>query len=403
MRILYIARALDDAGSFFVLKGLFTVLARRGHEVFVQVLEGSRVAVPFPELAERFERASTAPAAASARPAKAGRPSLRRRLFELAPASKILLYDGLRSLRPQREAIRTLRPDLIVDRDNWTTVLLARRAGIPCVTHWDGLFESESEFGRKAHWDFRLWLPVARAVLRRFGQHYAVVTPAVRDHHLKLGFRPERFTVLDNGVDTERFRPDVARHPIAEQLRGKLVLGFVGSFRPWHRVDELLGFLPSLLEHHPNVVSLFAGSGPEWHKVEALARDPRVAGHVHLLGRVPHEEIPSVIACFDVGLLPFTTYSCSPLKMYEYMAMGKATVAPAYESVLRVIEDGVDGITFVPDDQDSLRAALRRAVEDPQRTRAIGAAARRKVVEHFTWEHVADRFEAAWRSVGAGG
>lgn len=398
MRILYIARGLDDAGSFFVLQGLFAALRKRGDVVEMLKLDekpGRKAATP-------DAVAAVPQAATSARPAAASPlQRLRRFLFGLAPATKIMFYDGLRSIRPQLRAIRDFRPDLIVDRDNWITVLLARWKGIPCVSHWDGLFEAEAQYGRKRSWDFAVMLPLARAVLRRFGRHFAVVTPAVRDRHVELGFAAERFTVLDNGVDVERFHPDVARHPVGAELAGRTVVGFVGSFRPWHRIDEFLAVIPPIVRRHPEVVFVFAGSGPEFHKVEALARDPECAANVRLLGRLPHEQIPSVVACFDIGILPFTTYSCSPLKLYEYMALGKATVAPAYESVRRVITDGTDGLTFRPDDGDDMRRALLELIEDPARRRAIGAAARRTMVERFTWDHVAERFHAACAAAGA--
>jgi glycosyltransferase involved in cell wall biosynthesis len=400
MRILYIARELDDAGSFFVLEGLFGALRKRGHVVELLVLQAERAGLRNGSFAATNGRA--APAATTTPPR---RPSLLRRLrrfaFELAPATKIFFWDGLRSIAPQLRAIRSFRPDLIVDRDNWVTILLARWKRIPCLSHWDGLFEAEAAFGRKRSWDFALMLPLARAVLRRYGRHFAVVTPAVRDHHVALGFAPERFTVLDNGVDVERFRPGVARHPISESLRGKIVVGFVGSFRPWHRIDEFLGVIPPILESRPDVVFLFAGGGPDFDKVKALADDEKFAGRVLLLGRLPHEEIPSVVACFDIGIVPFTTYSTSNLKIYEYMALGAATVAPGYDSVRRVIADGKDGVTFEPDDGEAMRRSLLRLIEDAPLRRSIGAAARRKMVERFTWDHCAARFLEACAAAGA--
>jgi glycosyltransferase involved in cell wall biosynthesis len=339
-------------------------------------------------------------ARAPARPSLMQR--LRRFLFGLAPATKIFFYDGIRSVAPQLRAIRAFRPDLIVDRDNWITVLVARWKKIPCLLHWDGLFEAEAAYGRKRSWDFAVMLPLARAVLRRFGRHFAVVTPAVRDRHVELGFAPERFTVLDNGVDVDRFNPDVPRHSVGASLRGRVVVGFVGSFRPWHRIDEFLGIIPPILESRPEVVFLFAGGGPEFGKVKALADDPKFAGRVILLGRLPHEQIPSVVACFDIGIVPFTTYSTSNLKIYEYMALGTATIAPGYAAVQRVIADGKDGVTFRPDDGADMRRALLQLIEDPRLRRSIGAAARRKMVEQFTWDHVATRFLAACAAAGAG-
>src|SRR6185295_19270921 len=132
MRILYIARGLDDAGSFFVLQGLFAALRKRGDEVQLLNLDGKGAQVIDVTLAPPPATSSATPSAkpSDASSAAPARPSLLRRvrrfLFELAPATKIFLYDGLRSVVPQLDAIRRFNPDLIVDRENWVTVLIAR-------------------------------------------------------------------------------------------------------------------------------------------------------------------------------------------------------------------------------------------------------------------------------------
>jgi len=394
MRILYIARFLDDAGSFFVLKGLFHELRARGDVVELLDLHQER-------MEKRGAAADGQPAAGmdAASDAKPERPGLLRRirkyLYTLSPGLKVFFLDGVRTLRPQLRAIEAFRPDLIVSRGNWTTVLLARFKKIAVLAHWDGLFEAEEKYGNKSFVDKRLILPVWRRIVIGNSNHFAVVSEAVRDAHLRFGRPSEDFTVLQNGVDVEVFRPDVPCHALARSLEGRIVVGFVGSFQRFHRIDEFLALLPDFRREHPSVVFVFVGSGVGWSKAASMAQDPAYASQVVFTGVIPHAEVPSAIACFDVGIIPFTAYSCSPLKMYEYMAMGKATVAPAYPPIAAVIDDGRDGLLFPPDDMQAMRAAIVRLVEDAELRESMGRRARDKMVRQFTWKHCADRFRAA--------
>lgn len=400
MRILYVARSLDNAGSRFVLEGIFPELRRRGHEIMLLNLERARrgngqARAPGDNIA-----AATEPTP-DPRPAKPRR--IRKLLYSLAPGIKTFLYDSLRSFRPQRRAISDFRPDLIVSRHNWTTAVLASRQKTPCLMHYDGVFEAEAQHGMKARRGARLLVSLSRRITRSYGYHSAAVSAAVRDTLVGTGFRADDFTILHNGVDVDRFHPDVTPHRISEQLRGRTVVGFVGSFRPWHRVDDFLALLPALRARHPEVAFLLVGSGPEWHKVEKLAQSPELRSHVVLMGPVPHEEIPSVVACFDIGIIPFTNFACSPLKIYETMAMGKATVAPGFDTIKAIIDHDEDGMLFTPDDVSEMQSVLLRLLGNDELRDRIGASGRAKMVEKFTWKHCADRFEEACRRAVAKG
>jgi glycosyltransferase involved in cell wall biosynthesis len=80
-----------------------------------------------------------------------------------------------------------------------------------------------------------------------------------------------------------------------------------------------------------------------------------------------------------------TIATCSPLKMFEYMAARRTIVGPAFPTVMEVLEDGVDAILFEPDNLTEMVKAIRRGVEESHRGK-MAEAARRKVEAHYTWE-----------------
>src|SRR5437870_3631562 len=94
--------------------------------------------------------------------------------------------------------------------------------------------------------------------------HVVAVSAAVKERALARGVPSERVTVLPNGVDTARFHPSVNGHPVRQRygLVGKLVIGFVGSLKPWHGLDFLFDALEQITAGRPDAVLLVVGEGP---------------------------------------------------------------------------------------------------------------------------------------------
>ena len=393
MKILYITSHLDDSGSFFVLKGLFKALRGWGDEVTYVNLKEERDAAK-----RRRPRARDFPTnGPDERPAPrlAPSPLTRAKLYAHSkfPATKRILFDNLLSLPRHWQVITKSDPDVIVGRNASSVVscVIALMRGIPYLTHMDGIQEAESQFGVKETMDYRFFASLGRGLFKIFGAPMAVVTEAVKSVLVDGGINPEKITVLNNGVDTSVFRPDVPRHSIAERLEGRTVVGFVGSFKPWHRVEDFMEQISEIVRKNPAIVFVFLGRP---RGSEGLADSPS-ATNVIILDAVPQEEVPSIIACFDIGILPFTAYSCSPLKIYEYMAMGKPTIAPRWPSLKVVIEHGVDGYLFEPHDMHALRSGILRLAGEREKREELGRRARQKMIDSFTWEHCARRFRWA--------
>jgi glycosyltransferase involved in cell wall biosynthesis len=213
----------------------------------------------------------------------------------------------------------------------------------------------------------------------------------------------EKLAVIPNGIDPAGFSPlhrESARRRLG--LDGRLVLGFVGSFQPWHGVDLLLDAV-ALLDPSIPVHLLLVGDGAG--REPALGRAARmgIAGRVSAPGALPHSEVAAALAACDIGVLPGSNDYGQPMKLAEYAAAGLPAVAPDLPPVREVLLDGKTGLLFTPGDAHGLSDALTRLAKDPRLRARLGDAAWVAAQER-TWALSAHRMmEAALTICQPGG
>jgi glycosyltransferase involved in cell wall biosynthesis len=166
---------------------------------------------------------------------------------------------------------------------------------------------------------------------------------------------------------------------------------FAGAFRSWHGVVQLSAALARLhAAGDSRFGAVFIGDGPERRAAERAARD--VPG-VLFTGALPHTDLPAALAAADIGVAPFDPgrhaplqlgFYWSPLKVFEYMAVGLPVVAPALPRLSRLVAHGREGLLYDPRDPRDLDRSLV-ALADAGRRRALGTAARARVVRDFSW------------------
>jgi len=208
----------------------------------------------------------------------------------------------------------------------------------------------------------------------------------------RRGVARARVHVIPNGVDTERFRPDV--RPAAPGRPGSFTVGFVGSMKPWHGLDVLVEAFARLHGRAPDARLLLVGDGPARAAVCADLSARGLAGVVHCTEAVAPLEVPGLLTSVDVAVAPYSHASgfyFSPLKVYEYMAAGRAVVASRVGQLEAVIRHDVNGLQCPPADAAALAAALERLRCEPAVRARLGRAARATVLRKHAWDAVAAR------------
>jgi glycosyltransferase involved in cell wall biosynthesis len=151
-------------------------------------------------------------------------------------------------------------------------------------------------------------------------------------------------------------------------------------------VDLLLRAAARLAAEIPALRVLIVGDGPALPELRALAEELRLSERVVFTGAVPAEDIPVHVAAMDVAVQPNVTDYASPIKLFEYLAVGRAVVAPRKENILEVVEEGKTALLYSPGDVADMSANLRRLHEDPGLRARLGRSGHQLIEEReYHW------------------
>ncbi|MBI1852947.1 MAG: glycosyltransferase [Planctomycetes bacterium] len=324
---------------------------------------------------------------------------LRGPLYEIAEG----FYDRGAARWLARE-IRESTPDLVYERYALAMsagVRAARRTGVPIFVEVNApLAREKSEqvglrFPRRA-------LRGEVTALSRADRVLAVSTP-LRRILVEEGVPEQRIVVVPNGVDADRFRPDRDGASVRRELGigDAPVIGFVGWFRSWHGLDLAVRALARPCVP-ADAVLLLVGDGPERAALESLAAAVGAGSRLRITGEVSRDRIPDFVAAFDVAVQPAATEYACPMKLLEYLATGRAVVAPDQENVRELVTPGSDAELFAPRDGESFASKVGALLADPARRAGLGEAARRGIFENGRlWESNARRVEELLAEVRA--
>ena len=216
----------------------------------------------------------------------------------------------------------------------------------------------------------------------------ALVTPLpsiIPDH-----VAAEKVHQVNWGANVERFHPEVEPAALDIPEDGPVVV-FSGSFRPWHGADVLV----RAAEKVPEAFFLFLGAGPSWEPARRLANDLGLRDRVLFTGAVGYDAMPGHLRRGDVGVAPYQPeklrqmqlgFYWSPLKIFEYMAMGMPVVTLDVPPLRAIIRPEQEGLLYEEGDVAALARAIGSLLEDRDRARAMGHAARERVVAHYSWQ-----------------
>ena len=279
------------------------------------------------------------------------------------------------------------------DEGSLAGVLLSRALGVPLVLEYNG-----SGIWIADHWDRPLPYRRAFAAIERANLRHAhlivAVSDVLRDQLIARGVEPHRILVCPNGVDPDIYRPERDSLPVRQRLglEGRRVIGFIGTFGPWHGAPILAQAAGEVLKHHADAALLFVGDGPERRSTEAILREMGVAERCRFTGLVPQDEAPDYLAACDLFASPHvpnpdgTRFFGSPTKLFEYMAMSRGIVASRLEQIGEILRDGETALLVRPGDPTALAAALSRLLGDSALASRLGRAARAQVMARHTWE-----------------
>lgn len=374
MKILYHHRTASKDGQAVHIEEMIEALRGEGHEV--------RIVAPGGDEAEAGQGGGR----------MGGDMGWVHRLKALMPKAVYELMELAYSLVAYRKlmaAAREFRPDVIYERYNLyllSGLMAKKRLGVPLLLEVNSPLVHE-----RSHHSGGLALPRlarwAEGTAWRGADCVLPVTDVLADHVRAYGVPEERIQVIPNGINRAHFAQAPSKDEAKARLglQGRLVLGFTGFVRDWHGVDRVIDWMASAAAPAQTHL-LVVGDGPVRASLEQQARDLGLADRVSFTGVIHRDQVPAHVAAFDVALQPAVTSYASPLKLMEYLVLGKAVIAPATRNLQEVLTHEDNALLFDEAAPAGMQDALTRLCTDEGLRDRLAAAAHDTIARRdLTW------------------
>ncbi len=376
MKILYYHRTLADGAEGIHIREIVSSFRAMGHEVKVVSLLSDEAAVP---------------EAGGNRSKGSFKDKLIEKIRWLLPDFAYEIAEILTNIPAWRlvnKSIKEFQPDFIYERySNYgiAASYIAGKKGIPII-----LEANVPYYEYKKEWEkvyFPLFLKWIERKVFEYVSHIIVVSTTLKKSVIQYGISENKITVMPNGVNSELFCPLglKEKYKNKHKIQSEIVLGFIGAVRRWHKMDELIETLHEIGLDKYNAKMLIIGECSFMDELKAYTKSLGEENNILFLGRLPHNKMPEYLEMIDIAISPFAVKYSSPMKILEYMAMGKCVIAPDMENIRDIIKPDQTGLLFKPDDSIDLKNKLQLSLEDSSLRSSIAKAGYHDVITHFSW------------------
>ncbi len=277
-------------------------------------------------------------------------------------------------------AIKQFKPDFIYERYNLffiSGVISSKLFNIPLILEVNApLFDERNKYGglglrRLANWSEKYVWNNADFTLP--------VTQVLAERILTKGVDKERLRVIHNGINKEHFLSKSEKISIENCNDAQIVIGFVGFCREWHELDKVISLVAD--DKSQKLFFLIVGDGPIIPELKAQVNRLNCQDRVHFTGLVNREQMPAWLATIDIALQPAVVPYASPLKLIEYMATGKAIVAPAQGNICELLTHEENALLFDEGDSAGFLKAIQTLTEDKTLRKKISMKAKETIFE----------------------
>jgi glycosyltransferase involved in cell wall biosynthesis len=290
--------------------------------------------------------------------------------------------------RELRLAIQKFSPDVVYERSAWMSngsVDVLKQFKLKHVVEINAPFEEEvKEFEKTSS----LISFIGKKKLKNLLQSATLAAPITSSLQKYIvenyAIEQDRCLVVPNAIDKDEIQINDSR---VEEIRkaldltNKTVIGFVGSIFPYHGVNRLIQSVSNL--NNSSVALLIVGDGYLIPELKEQARLLGLSSRIHFTGSIPKQEVYNYVTAMDIVTLPNTEWYCSPVKLFEYGALGKVVLAVNETGVSDVMTDA-DGVLFENNEHD-FQEALNLTLSNLNDLKEKANAFQQKILSNHTW------------------
>jgi len=290
--------------------------------------------------------------------------------------------------------IEEFTPDVIIGfgvLNSYLSVRASRKSHIPFIYYWIDVLHRLIPFK-----PFQVTGKLVESRTLRQSDAVLVINDKLREHVIRLGAPEKKTLVLRAGIDSTRFGLNSSDDKIVRNQYGiksdDFVLFFMGWLYNFSGLKEVALQLTRMENH--KIKLLIIGEGDAYEELQKIRQRYNLQDRVILTGKKAYSEIPNLIATADICLLPAYPWEpvmqdIVPIKMYEYMAMGRPVIATKLPGVMKEFGES-NGVVYIDKPEDVIVKALQLIQSGTVKELGLKA---RKFVERNSWDNITDEFE----------
>ncbi len=292
---------------------------------------------------------------------------------------------------------------------NYAAARLAEERGIPYLVEYNGSeIVMKRSYDTKGYDHEKLFEDIELYQFRCADAIY-VVSDVIRQDLIARGISGEKIYVNWNAVSPEHYKPLRSRKTLRKSLGfddSHCVVCFVGTYGGWHGIAELCAAIPQIAKGNKKIRFLMIGDGNLKPMLNQMVENSGLESVVVDMGRLPQNETARIMAAADIFVAPHaghmkgSKFFGSPTKLFEYLSMGRATIASRLEQMEEIMMPSVDitdlskasqigdniGVLIEPGSVDQLVEATLILSKKSKWIEAMGQNARNRVLAEYSWD-----------------
>ncbi|CEO88028.1 glycosyltransferase family 4 protein [Syntrophaceticus schinkii] len=314
-------------------------------------------------------------------------------------ASMLVTYE-----KEINNQIDDFKPDVIIGHGLLSNYLALKSAKKNKIPHIDHIIDVNSTLI-----PFKFLHPLGRraeSIVAQGSDCVIVINEVLKDYAVSIGADPDKIHVIRAGIDPDRYNTNIDGTKIRDKYsinRDDIVLFFMGWLYNFSGLKEIIKEFSKIVDKKPNIKLLIVGDGDAFLELQKIISDYSMDKNVIMVGRQPFEKIPEHIASSDICLLPAynneVMRNIVPIKLYEYMAVGKPVISTKLPGVMKEFGEN-NGVVYVDQPEDVIAKAIYLVRNDL--LCELGQRARKFVAQN-SWEKITDAVETLLADVAKSG
>ena len=212
-----------------------------------------------------------------------------------------------------------------------------------------------------------------------------------------MGVQKDKILVSPMAVDPALYdvpQRDTDRLKEKLSLQGNFIIGWTGSFRGFHGLEQIINAFQEVVKNNPDTVLVLVGEGKERTGIERLVNSLGIQQNVIFTGRIPYREIPLYLSVFDLAVAGAKTadnFHYSPQKIRDYMAAGVPVLAPDAGEVSYVFQNQIHLRLFEVGEVNNIKEHMLFFLNNREEGQKIGEAGKQFILSNGTWDYEVNR------------